>query len=211
MRHPWRSRIRPRPAEAGVTLVELLVGLVISSLFVPLLWNVVRSTIVFSESTVWQVQLQRDLDRLTTLLNIEAEEACLFGTTGDPAAGCFPTASASCSTATQNELRLRVPLLNASGAPAGSAVIRYFRTGTDLLRTGPAVLASGRLNPSVTSSNQLVMRGVNGFTVTPASGCTRANLALTVTSVAGTSIPSTAVTLGPRDLSLQAGVQPFID
>ncbi|MEB3349200.1 MAG: prepilin-type N-terminal cleavage/methylation domain-containing protein [Cyanobacteriota bacterium] len=112
-RSPLRhTKPRPhRPTSGGFTLVEMLVALLISALVAPLIWITIQSSIRYSEVTIWQAQLQRDLDRLTTLLDNEASEACLFGTTANPAACAaanhpatpLPTSCASaspCSTPT---------------------------------------------------------------------------------------------------------------
>lgn len=207
-RHP-----APHPSAAGVTLVELLVALLISGLFVPLIWNSIRGSIQFFEATIWQVQLQRDLDRLTTLLNVEAGEACLFSTTVDPAANCIPAAGQACVTAQANELRMRVTLLNADNTPAGTRVVRYFLQAGDLRRDGPTVLATGRLDPNANTNNQLVVRGVTAFAVTPNNDCTTANLQVTVQPVAPNTFTAAQGFGNPvtRAIGLRTGSRPFVD
>jgi hypothetical protein len=206
---------RPR-SEAGVTLVELLVALLISGLFVPLIWVSIRGAIQFFEATIWQVQLERDLDRLTTLLDAEAFDACLFSTTANPAANCVPTAAQACNTAQANQLRFRATLLDGDNAPAGTRVVRYFRTGTDLFRNGPAVLPNGQLDPNAANNqtNQLVMRGVTGFAVTPGNDCTTATIVVRVRPVAPNTFTATqgfGIEIPPRNLGLRTGSRPFVD
>jgi hypothetical protein len=191
--------------------VELLVAVLIAGLVSPLIWNAIQGSIRFSEATVWQVQLQRDLERLTTLLDNEASEACLFGTTADPSA-C--AAAAPVCAAAADQLRMRVTLLDANSVPTGAdAVITYTRVGTELLRTGPLILANGRLDPTNTpSANQLVMRGVTAFTATPQNDCSSVNLQVTVQSGVGAAFAGTnPVTVGPRTIGLRAGSRPFVD
>lgn len=60
-------------------------------------------------------------------------------------------------------------MLDANSVPTGAdAVITYARVGNELQRSGPQILANGRLDPTNTApNNQLVMRGVTAFTATP--------------------------------------------
>jgi hypothetical protein len=195
--------------------VELLVALLISALFVPLIWTTIRGAIQFFEATIWQVQLERDIDRLTTLLDAEAEDACLFSTTAAP--GACAAATPACAAA-DNQLRMRVTLLNANTAvPTGAdAVITYTRNAAtnELRRTGPRILANGRLDPANTVVNdQLVMRGVTGFRVNTNNDCNTANIVVTVTPVAPNVFTAnqgfgTAVT---RTFGLRTGSRPFVD
>ncbi len=122
---PLLSPAPPAPA-AGVTLVELLVALVISGLFVPLIWTTIRGSIQFLEATIWQTQLERDLDRLTTLISSEANDACQLGTNAASLPATATAADPTCDTAQRNQLRMRVTLLDANNAPAGTRVVRYF-------------------------------------------------------------------------------------
>jgi hypothetical protein len=189
----------------------MLVALLISALVAPLIWITIQSSIRYSEVTIWQAQLQRDLDRLTTLLDNEASEACLFGTTANPAA--CAAATPSCDAAS-NQLRMRVTLLDSNSVPTGAdAVITYARVGNELQRTGPLILANGRLDPTNTASNnQLVMRGVTAFTATPQNDCSRVTLQVTVQSQAATTFAgSNPVTVGPRVIGLRAGSRPYLD
>jgi hypothetical protein len=191
--------------------VELLVALLIAGLATPLMWNAIQGSIRFSEATSWEVQLQRDLDRLTTLLDHEAAEACLFGTTADPPA-CAAAAPACAPAAGQ--LRMRIRLLDANSVPTGAnAVITYTRVGNELLRTGPLIHANGQLDPANTAStDQLVMRGVTAFTATPQNDCGTVTLEVTVQSQAATAFAgSNPVTLGPRTIGLRAGSRAYLD
>jgi len=218
MNRPFRPAPIPPPrrprSEAGVTLVELLVALLISALFVPLIWTTIRGAIQFFEATIWQVQLERDLDRLTTLLDAEAEDACLFSTTAAP--GACAAATPACDAAA-NQLRMRVTLLDANNTPTGAdAVITYTRNtaNNELNRTGPTILANGRLDAANTqSTNQLVMRGVTAFAVTPNNDCNTANIQITAQPVAPNVFTANqgfgnAVI---RRFGLRTGSRPFVD
>jgi len=202
-------------ASAGVTLVELLVALAISALFVPLIWSSIRGSIQFFEATLWQVQLERDLNRVSTLLDAEATDACLFSTTTAPA-NCA-SATAPVCTAAANDLRMRVTLLDINSVSTGAdAVIRYTRnTATnELLRSGPTILNNGRLDPSNTpATNQLVMRGVTGFTVTPSNDCNTATVVITARPISPNTFTATQGFGTPvtRTLGLRTGSRPFID
>ncbi|MEO1002658.1 MAG: prepilin-type N-terminal cleavage/methylation domain-containing protein [Cyanobacteria bacterium J06638_7] len=204
---------RPPPSRAGFTLIELLVGLLISALFVPLIWTSIRGAIQFFEATIWQVQLERDLDRLTTVLDSDAQDACLFGTAAAP--GACAAAAPTC-VAGPNNLRMRVTLVNANNVPTGAnAVVTYVRNANnELLRSGPTILASGRLDPANTAANnQLVMRGVTLFQVTPNTDCNTATIAISVQPVAP-NVFTAAQTFGTavdRTIGLRTGSRSFVD
>lgn len=217
MTHPVSSPKRPRPqatTQHGVTLVELLVALVISGLFLPLIWSGIHGAIRFFEATLWQVQLERDLNRVSTLLDAEAEDACMFGTNAPPPA-C--AAAAPVCAAAANQLRMRVTLLDANFVPTGAdAVILYTRnTATnELLRSGPQILANGQLSPANTASNdQLVMRGVTGFAVTPNNDCDTATVVITAVPVAPNTSTAAQGFGNPvtRTIGLRTGSKSYVD
>lgn len=220
MNRPFRRAPIPLPrlprSDAGVTLVELLVALLISGLFVPLIWISIRGAIQFFEATIWQVQLERDLDRLTALIDAEAEDACRLGTDADPAPCIPPATELACDTDTENQLSMRVTLLDANNAPAGTGVITYTRNDNndELLRTGPLILNTGRLDPTNTqSTGQLVMRGVTGFDVDLADDCNTAIIVVTVQPVAP-NVFTAGVGTGndvTRTFGLRTGSRPFVD
>lgn len=204
------QRLR-RSSGAGITLVELLVALAISGIILPLIWTTIQGAIRLFEANIWQVQLERDLNRLATLLNHEAEDACLFSTTAAPGDCAAPTPVCA---AAANQLRMRVTLLNANNVPAGTAVITYTRdNNNELRRTGPTILANGRLDPTNTAANnQLVMRGVTAFTVTPNDDCNTATIQATAQPVASSTFAAPG--FGPpvsRTIGLRSGSRPFVD
>lgn len=202
----------PRPgADAGLTLMELLVSLLISGLLVPLIWTTIHGSIQFFEATTWQAQLQRDLDRLTALLDGEAEDACLFGTNAGPGDCSEPTPNCS---AADNQLRMRVTLFDANNVPTGQdAVITYSRDdNNDLRRTGPTILTNGRLDPTNTvASDQLVMRGVKAFNVTPNEDCSTATIEITVKPLTPSTFTDTQGFCNPvtRTIGLRTGSRPL--
>lgn len=211
---PRADRNRQRQRQPGITLVELLVALAISGLFIPLIWQSIQGAIQFFEATLWQVQLERDLNRLTTLLDAEAEDACLFSTTAAP--GACAAAAPVCA-AGANPLRMRVTLLDANSVPTGAdAVITYTHNAVtkELLRTGPTIFNTGRLDPAnSTANNQLVMRGVTGFTVTPNNDCNTAAVVITAQPVASNTFRAAQGFGNPvtRTLGLSTGSRPYVD
>lgn len=206
LRQRLSAPVRARSA-AGATLVELLVGMAISALFVPLVWATIRGAIQFYEATVWQVQLGRDLDRLATLLNAEAEEACLFGTTAAPDDCGAPD---PCPAAA-GQLQLGTRLLDASDNPTAPAVIIYALSNGELRRSGPRILANGRLDPDDTAADQLVMRRVTGFTVTPSDDCNTVSIEVTVEPPAPNVFMAASGAGNPvsRRLGLRTGSRPL--
>lgn len=194
---------------AGLTLVELMVGLLIGTLFVPLVWSTIRGSIQFFEASIWQGRLERDLDRLTALLSSETQEACLLGT--DAAPSDCADGNPICA-ATPNQLRILVTLLDTNGTSPANAVITYTRDNNNvLLRTGPTILADGRLDPDTTPSDQLVMRGVTAFTVTPNDDCNTATIEVTARPVAPSTFAETQGFGNPvtRTIGLRTGSRRF--
>jgi len=190
------------------------VALLISTLIAPLIWNAIQGAIRFSEATIWQVQLQRDLDRLTTLLDNDAADACLFGTTA-VSNSCdvdIPTCAAA-----SDQLRMRVTLLDSNDRPTGAdAVIIYRRDATtnELRRTGPLILPNGQLDSSnLTSVDQLVMRGVSVFAVSADNSCNTATIQLTVLPVAASTFQAEQGLSSPlnRSLGLRTGSRQFVN
>ena len=217
MTHPVSSPKLPRPqatSQHGFTLVELLVAIAISAMFVTLTWSSIQGAIRFFEANLWQVQLERDLNRVSTLLDAEAEDACVFGTTAAPVA-C--AAAAPVCAAAANQLHMRVTLFDANSVPTGAdAVILYTRNAAtnELRRSGPQILANGRLDPANTAANdQLVMRGVTGFAVTPNNDCDTATVTITATPVAPNTFTTTQGFGNPvtRTIGLRTGSRPYVD
>ena len=193
-------RLRTLRPEQGLTLVELLVGFLISGVLFAAATDLLINHIRTSESTVWGIQLERSLSKLTNLMAAEASEACAMGTTSNPST-CTP--AAACLTTSSTEVRMMVPVLTAGTIT--NEWIRYFRDSStnQLLRDGPRILPSGALDiVNADQSNVLVMERVTAFTVTPGDDCRSATLQVTVNS-ANTSYTRT------QEIGLRAGVNQF--
>ena len=193
-------RLRTLRPEQGLTLVELLVGFLISGVLFAAATDLLINHIRTSESTVWGIQLERSLSKLTNLMAAEASEACAMGTTSNPST-CTP--AAACLTTSSTEVRMMVPVLTAGTMT--NEWIRYFRDSStnQLLRDGPRILPSGALDiVNADQSNVLVMERVTAFTVTPGDDCRSATLQVTVNS-ANTSYTRT------QEIGLRAGVNQF--
>jgi len=63
---------------SGLTLLELLIGVVLGGVAVASAASVMVSHLNSTNATTWAVQLQRELSRFDSLLNSEAREACLM-------------------------------------------------------------------------------------------------------------------------------------
>jgi hypothetical protein len=84
----------------------------------------------------------------------------------------------------------------------------------ELRRSGPQILAHGRLDPANTAANdQLVMRGVTGFALTPNNDCDTATVAITATPVAPNTFTAAQGFGNPvtRTISLRTGSRPYVD
>jgi hypothetical protein len=77
-------------------------------------------------------------------------------------------------------------------------VVRFYRSGTDLLRDGPAITNNGTLNSTTTTNGLLVASNVSAFTTTVSPDCSWARLNITM------SVPGTATTQ-TRILTLYSG------
>lgn len=153
-------------------------------------------------------QVQQDLNRLQRFLAAETAEACVFQVgTVDPA-----NCRAACTTTGANELRLYVPLTPSPNADpttvANRRIISYRLSGDRLLRTGPRILGNGRLDPTNTQTDAVVLDGVDTFTPTVSADCTNADVLVRLR------VPDTNQTVPPAGdpaevFTLRAGVQAF--
>lgn len=190
-------------AEGGFTLVELLIGLVISGVALIAAGDLLINHILTSESMIWGMQMEKGLGRLSNLLATEAGEACALGTTTNPSSCAL---ASTCSSASANEIRLMVPILS-NGVTITNRWIRYFRntTNNQLLRDGPRILPSGALdtaNPDQT--NMLVMEGISNFLASGRDNCHSATIQVTATA------PNTSYSR-TREMTLRTGVNQSID
>lgn len=207
-----RTRLRPlRPS--GFTLVELLIGAVLGGVAVAAAASVIVSHLNSTNATIWSVQLQRDLSKFNYLLNSEAVEACRMQAGTPPAndTACVPGTFAtplSCATVTgpATNFNLLVPLDVANADPVERVITYRFDAGTGrVLRDGPRILTSGRLDPTVASNqnNAVVLDGVTAFTPTVSADCRSATIAVTL------AVPTYAITRN-QTISVAAGAAHYI-
>ena len=135
-------------ATSGYTLTELMIAAVIGSVLMMGAVSMIVSHTRTAARSEALIRLQEAWSRVQFLLDQEIQEA--RGT---------PTI-ASCSS-----LSFEVP--NDSNV---LKTITYSLSGTTLSRTGPRVLATGRLDNDLTDSNQVVMTGVTSFCPTQNTG-----------------------------------------
>ncbi|WP_216918755.1 prepilin-type N-terminal cleavage/methylation domain-containing protein [Synechococcus sp. CCAP 1479/9] len=207
-----RTRLRPlRPS--GFTLVELLIGAVLGGVAVAAAASVIVSHLNSTNATIWSVQLQRDLSKFNYLLNSEAVEACRVQSGTPPANDtvCVPGTFAtpiSCATVTgpATNFNLLVPLDVANADPVERVITYRFDAGTGrVLRDGPRILTSGRLDPTVASNqnNAVVLDGVTAFTPTVSADCRSATIDVTL------AVPTYAITR-TQQIRVAAGADHYI-
>jgi len=202
------QRLLPRPSASGFTIVELLVGSVLTVIALTAVASVAIGHIRSTDRTLWTIQLRRDLARLNTLLTAEAGESCVFRS-GQTPTSCTPdsTSTPGCTGTAGTDLRMGVQVINA-GAPATPLpVVRYYLgtggTAGQLRRVGPPILASGRLNTAVADVDSLVLDGVTNFTArVPAmpstlADCRSARVDITVQVPNSTASRTRTFTLSP--------------
>lgn len=206
------SRVRPPLAKShGFTLVELLIGTVLGGIAVAAAASVIVSHLNSTNATIWAVQLQRDLSKFNYLLNSEAVEACRVQAGTPPAndTACVPGTFAtplSCATVTgpATNFSLLVPLDVANADPV-ERVITYRLDSGRVLRDGPRILTSGRLDTTVANNqnNAVVLDGVTAFTPTVSADCRSATITVTL------AVPTYALTR-TQTIRVAAGAAHYI-
>lgn len=206
------GRVRPPLAKSqGFTLVELLIGTVLGGIAVAAAASVIVSHLNSTNATIWAVQLQRDLSKFNYLLNSEAVEACRVQAGTPPAndTACVPGTFAtplSCATVTgpATNFSLLVPLDVANADPV-ERVITYRLDSGRVLRDGPRILTSGRLDTTVANNqnNAVVLDGVTAFTPTVSADCRSATITVTL------AVPTYALTR-TQTIRVAAGAAHYI-
>lgn len=211
--NPWlRPCQRPSSSRSsrGFTILELLVGSVLSLIALAAVASVAIGHIRTTDRTLWTIQLRRDLSRLNTLLTAETNEACVFRS-GQAPTSCTPPAATTtpgCTGTAGTDLQMGVRVI-ASGVPVTPLpVVRYYlgtgATAGQLRRAGPPILADGRLNTALANVDSLLLDGVTTFTPTVTTDCRSATVAVTL------QVPNSSAT-NARTFTLVPGVTEFIN
>jgi prepilin-type N-terminal cleavage/methylation domain-containing protein len=206
----------PHDASAGFTLVELLVGVVVGGIALASIASVAVSHIRTTSRVTWNTQVQRDIAKINSFLAVESREACAFSAgaaaPANWATSPMPTPSpctTACTTGAANEMRLLVPFNTGPNAAPIPRVIRFYTavnatTGlTELLRDGPAITATGQLNPTTNLTGSVLVDGVNTFTANVSPDCRTVTLQLRF------NVPNNGGTTPLESITLTTGVRMF--
>jgi len=169
---------------SGFGLVELLISTVLIVLVLAALASILVSHLGTTDRQGNVVQVRGELARFSYLLGTEVNEACALQRASDPSS-CLQT----CSTATTTDLRMLIPVLQ-NGTTATTRVIRYYLSGTTLMREGPRILANGQLETTTgsTSTTAVVLDSVASYTAQIDADCHAATISISQ------SLPSTTQT-----------------
>ncbi|MCP9848798.1 hypothetical protein [Cyanobium sp. Morenito 9A2] len=173
---------------AAFTLTELLIGVAIGAVAILGVARLMVSYTNASNNRIWASQADRSFSRLSFLLNTEIGEGCALQSGSNPAS-CNPPSTGTCPGTAGTDIRVRVPVLNAAGT-FSYQTIRYYLTGTQLLRDGPAILPSGRLDTATNVTGAVLVDNVSAFTPTVSADCRSVALALTFTIPNAASCPA---------------------
>jgi hypothetical protein len=207
-------RFGHRPSRPpGLTLAELLIGATLGGIAVAAAASVIVSHLNSTNATIWSVQLQRDLSKFNFLITSEAAEACRVQAGTPPAndTACVPGTFAtplSCATVTgpATNFNLLVPLDVANADPVERVITYRFDAGTGrVLRDGPRILTSGRLDTTVANNqnNSVVLDGVTAFNPTVSADCRSATIQVTL------AVPTYALTR-TQTIRVAAGAAHYI-
>ncbi len=208
LRSRQRHRSRRSARTAAFTLVELLIGSFLGALALVMALRVFLGHIHVVNRGLWVAQSQRSLSKLTFLVTSEVSEGCALSssrldttptTFTYPRTPCTPpfrtaTGSPSCNAGAGNEFWILIPVLPESRElQAGVHTptyrsIHYFLDPNDttrLMRQGPRILASGRLDVTGPDNTDgagdaptLILDGISSFTPVISEDCR--SLSLTV-------------------------------
>lgn len=203
-----RSSLSNHRINQGFTLVELLIGGVVSAIVLGSVAVLAVHQIRIADNVYASTLINRNFKRLSDLLKVEVEEACLLRGDVDPRTTatlpdtpCKPLATSNCSGAATADLRLLIPVAAANNT-IGYNVVRYYLNGTDLLRDGPQVGADGLLTTTAATGSR-VLSNVTTFTPTVSADCTWVSL------VVGLTVPGTNAV--NRTLTLYSGASESIN
>jgi len=181
------GRPRIKASKQGFTLVELLIGLALTTLVLGSLAVLAVQQMQLANRVVGFTDVNRNFQRLSDLLKIETGEACILRkgvsprtTATLPDTPCKPQATSACATpSSANELWLLVAIQDGINGIA-YAPIRYYLSGTDLLRDGPQVDDNGLLT-TTTATGSRVLTNISRFVPEVSTDCTWVSLDVGVT------------------------------
>lgn len=216
-----RSSLQYYRINQGFALVELLIGGVVSAVVLGSVAVLAVHQIRIADRVYESTTINRNFKRLSDLLKIEVGEACLLRRGVDPGTSrtitppdtrCKPAPpsalgqrnNAECATPSATaDLRLLIPV-EAANNTIQYNVIRYYLSGTELLRDGPQVGTDGLLTTTAATGSR-VLSNVSTFTPTVSADCTWVSLDV------GLTLPGTATVVPPRTLTLYSGASESVN
>jgi Tfp pilus assembly protein FimT len=196
MRFAWPNH----RIQQGFTLVELLIGGVVTTIVLGSIAVLAVHQIRISDRVYTSTTIDRNFKRLSDLLKLEIGEACILRGDADPRTTatlpdtpCKPLAPSNCTGTATADLRLLLPVQNANNTISYN-VVRYYVSGTDLLRDGPQVGTDGLLTTTAATSSK-VLTNVSAFTPTVSANCTWVSLVVDLTVPRTTNVVTRTLTL----------------
>lgn len=186
---------------SGLTLLELLIGVVLGGVAVASAASVMVSHLNSTNATTWAVQLQRDFTRFNSLLTSEAREACLMerGTPPVPSSpicrrrtfggvtGCAvfsgPSTTFSLITPVDYDRDYTWDAYLKLDPPVEVVTTYTYNSATrQVLRRGPQIYQDGRIAPIVYmySNAETILDNVTAFTPIVTADCLSATITVTL-------------------------------
>jgi len=189
----------------GFTLVELLIGGVVSAIVLGSIAALAVHQIRIADRVYSSTTIDRQFRRLSDLLKIEVGEACILRrgvsprtTATLPDTPCKPEAISACATASATpELWLLVPIRAANNTISYTNTVRYYLSATEpttLMRDGPQVGTDGLLTTTAATASR-ILTNVSMFTPTVSADCTWVSLAVGLTVPGTTNVVNRTLTL----------------
>lgn len=172
-----RQRLGRCNSAAGFTLAELLITSVAVLTVLQGLVFALLSQMRSVNAATTNLQTANELARLAYLMDAEVREGCAVQVGATPAS-CRQV----CATTAANDLRVLIPVIDASGVPAMRS-IRYYLASGQLFRSGPRILLNGQLDlRDLQGVNTLLLDEASGFTASTDSSCRISNVTVRVST-----------------------------
>ena len=205
------SIVSQRRTAAGFTLIELLIGGVLTAIALGSVAVLSVHQIRIADRVYALTTINRNFRRISDLLKVEVGEACLLRgganprtTATLPDTPCKPQDPSVCApAAASTDLRLLIPIQTSGSNTITYSIVRFYRSGNELLRDGPQVDANGLLTATAATGSR-VLSNVSTFTPTVSADCTWVSLDL------GLSVPGSADVV-TRTLTLYSGAAESIN